>query len=78
MHDYKNKLCSAALEMYDRGADGISTFNWWPHHQPGIITDPEYMGSSLGYGGQKVLMKALSVIGDRAALADYAESDALL
>ena len=78
MGRYKNDLCSAALKMYEQGADGLSTFNWWPHHQPGIVKNPEYMGSKLGCGGSKVLMKVLSVIGDRAALQNYANSDAVL
>ena len=75
MRRYKDDLCSAALNMYEQGADGLSTFNWWPHHQPGMIENPEHMGARLGYGGQKVLMKVLSVIGDRATLEDYAKSD---
>ena len=28
---YKHDLCTAALRIYDDGADGISTFNWFPH-----------------------------------------------
>jgi len=78
MRIYKNELCSAALKMYEQGADGISTFNWWPHHQPGMVTNPDYMGSSAGFGANKVLMKVLSVIGDRTMLEDYAKSESVL
>jgi hypothetical protein len=28
---YKDELCSTALRMYEDGADGISTFNWYSH-----------------------------------------------
>ncbi len=78
MRRYKGDLCTVALQMYEQGADGLSTFNWWPHHQPGIVTNPDYMASNLGYGGKKVLMKALSAIGDRATLENYAKSETVL
>ena len=78
MRRHKDDLCTTALKMYEQGADGLSTFNWKPHHQPGMIANPEVLGASLGYGGAKVLMKALSVIGDRATLAKYANSEKLL
>ena len=73
---YKGELCDGALKMYEDGADGISTFNWWPHHQPGVVTNPNYIGAKIGLGGKKVLMKMLSVMGDRAALEDYANTPA--
>ena len=72
---YKRELCEVALRIYAEGADGISTFNWWPHHQPGIVSNPDYMAKNFGVGGKKVLMKALSTLGDRAALQAYAESE---
>ena len=78
MRRYKDDLCSVALTMYEQGADGLSTFNWRPHHQPGIVTDPDRLGSNLGHGGKKVLMKVLSVIGERARLDSYAKSEAVL
>ena len=78
MRRHKDELCRVALTMYEQGADGIATFNWWPHHQPDIVTNPDYIGSNLGYGGKKVLMKVLSVLGDLAALKDYANSEAVL
>lgn len=71
---HKDELCQAALQLYEQGADGIATFNWWPHHQPGIVSDPDRLGSYLGYGAKQVMMKVCSVIGDRAALQADADS----
>lgn len=28
------EVCLEALQCYDEGADGVSTFNWFPHHFP--------------------------------------------
>ncbi len=28
---YKYELCTTAMKMYEDGADGISTYNWWTH-----------------------------------------------
>ena len=78
MGRHKNELCQAALQMYEQSADGIATFNWWPHHQPGIVSSPGKLGSYLGYGAKQVMMKVCSVIGDWAALQAYADSDDLV
>ena len=37
---YKDTLCSQALKIYDEGADGISTYNWAPHHRNGHAANP--------------------------------------
>lgn len=57
---YKHELCECALRMYADGADGISTFNWWPHHQPGMVKDPDRMAPTLGLGGKIFLFNAVS------------------
>jgi hypothetical protein len=36
----RDEICHEALSHYARGADGISTYNWWPHHQPGMVSVP--------------------------------------
>ncbi|MSO21750.1 MAG: hypothetical protein EXQ58_00545 [Acidobacteria bacterium] len=35
-----DEICYEALGHYSKGADGISTYNWWPHHQPRMVSIP--------------------------------------
>ena len=41
---FKDELCTTALRMYEDGADGISTFNWYLHlrnaRMPGLEPEP--------------------------------------
>ena len=71
------ELCAAALKLYDDGADGISTFNWWPHHQSTMVKHPDQI-KDIGDGGKQVLMHVCSLLGDRNALRAYCESDQVL
>jgi len=66
---YKNELCQLALQLYEDGADGISTFNWMPHHQPGMVANP--MRKEWGLGAIKLQMHIHSLLSDRAELEDY-------
>ena len=43
------------MKLYEDGADGISTFNWVPHLQPGMVKDPT-MRKEWGSGAIKVQM----------------------
>jgi len=54
---YKEEFCELARRIYNEGADGISTFNWYFHHHP--------------YGGNAIAAQMLSVMHDEQALADY-------
>ncbi len=47
-------ICNAALQGYADGADGISTFNWVHHQQPGMVARP--MREEWGLGSKKVQM----------------------
>ena len=73
---YKKELCGLALQLYEDGADGISTFNWMPHHQPGMVANP--MRKEWGLGAIQLQMYIHSLLSDRAKLADYLNSDAAL
>jgi hypothetical protein len=75
---YKNELCECVLEIYDNGADGISTFNWYCMHQPGIVPEPDILSPWLGVGGKKVLEHFASVIGSRKTIQAYNQSDRAL
>ena len=73
---YKNELCQLALQLYEDGADGISTFNWLPHHQPGMVANP--MREAWGLGAIKLQMHIHSMLADRAMLDAYLKSDVVL
>lgn len=60
----KNEICGAALQAYAEGADGVSTFNWGHHHQPGM----EYRAETSGLGSAKVQMWVLPKLGSPRAL----------
>ena len=73
---YKNEFCRAALKIYDDGADGISTFNCTPHHQPGNF---KRIGrASWGLGVKRVQAELARKLGDREAIRQYLEQPAAL
>ena len=71
---YKNEFCDHALKCYEDGADGISTYNWTPHHQPGMVRRP--MREEWGLGAKKVQMYLHRLLGDPEALRQYRLQDA--
>ncbi len=73
---YKTELCQLALQLYEDGADGISTFNWMPHHQPGMVANP--MRQDWGLGAMWLQMHIHSLLADRDKLEEYLESDVVL
>ena len=74
---YKRELCQYALNLYEDGADGISTFNWLPHHQPGMIQG-ESLGTSWGLGALKLQMHIHPLLSDRDKREECMESDEVL
>ena len=62
----KNEICGAALQAYAEGADGVSTFNWVHHHQPGMVYHP--MRADWGLGSKKVQMWVHPKLGSPRAL----------
>lgn len=73
---YRDDIINAALKCYAEGADGISTFNWVPHHQPGMTR--RNMRESWGLGAAKVQMYVHSLLGARTALQAYLKSDVVM
>ncbi len=69
---YKYDLCTTALEMYNQGADGISTFNWYSYYRdakvPYLFTDGD--GSS-GPGADAIQSYIYPLLGNPAGLRDY-------
>ena len=76
MRRYKNDLCDMILSCYRDGADGISTFNWLPHHQRGMQPDPNRPNWGDGHKGMQ--MKIHPLLADLAALEAYRVSPVLL
>lgn len=68
---YKNEFCRIALQIYDQGAHGISTYNWTPHMEPGIFRNPGRM--DWGMGAKQVQMELSRRLGSRAAIQQYLE-----
>jgi hypothetical protein len=66
---YKNEICGNALRLYTDGADGISTFNWTHHHQPGMVHRPAR--AYYGVPVKKVEMIIMSKLDNPEALRQY-------
>jgi len=67
---YKNELCRLALDLYDDGADGISTFNWYFHLF--LAQMPNQWQAYYGYGAAADIQQhVLSILGDPDALRRY-------
>ena len=73
---YKNDLCDIILTCYRDGADGISTYNWTPHHQRGMVPKP--MRSNWGDGNKGLQMHIHGLMSDAAAVEAYRNSQTLL
>jgi len=63
---FRDDIIQAALKCYDEGAHGISTFNWVPHHQPGMTR--RNIREAWGLGSAKVQMYLHPLLKDREAL----------
>lgn len=72
---YKDDLCTAALRMYEEGADGISTFNWYCHLINAAMPHigPEEGQYIQGRGAHVVQTHIYPLLKDPAALRRYRE-----
>jgi hypothetical protein len=62
----QNEICREALIHYDKGADGVSLYNWWPHHQIGMVAVPfKANGFANSPEFSKVLMHVCGKLGSR-------------
>ncbi len=70
---YKQGFCQLGRQIYDEGADGISTFNWYFHLFQADVPNLwcEYYG--YGQGGAAIQAQVLSVMDDPQELADYCQ-----
>ena len=68
---YKNELCRLALQLYDDGADGISTYNWIPHAQRGLVPDPPRLRTNWGDGAKQVQLVIHAKLDNREQLEAY-------
>ena len=76
MRRYRDNIVEAALKCYEDGADGISTFNWVPHQQPGMAK--RNIREGWGLGAAKLQMHIHRILRDRAALEAYYRSEEIL
>ena len=69
---YRHDLCSAALRMYEDGADGISTYNWYAHlRSAGLRSGLNDGEGSCGAGADAVQSCLYPRLGDRRAIREY-------
>ena len=67
---FKDDLCTAALRLYEDGADGISTFNWYAHLRNARLANA-WAGELPGAGGDALLTYLHPLLPDPAALRRY-------
>lgn len=69
---YKYDLCTTVLRMYEDGADGISTYNWYSHLRnarvPNLWTDGE---GAAGAGAEAVQTYVYPLLRDPGAIKSY-------
>ena len=68
---YKNEFCHLALQLYEDGADGISTYNWAGTCQPGMVPYPQRNRPNWGDGAKQVQWVMHSKIASPDALRQY-------
>lgn len=73
---YRDDILTAALKCYAEGADGISTFNWVPHQQPGMTR--RNIRESWGLGAARIQMRLHPLLRDPRALEAELKSDVVL
>ncbi len=76
MRRYKNELCDIILTCYRDGADGISTYNWTPHHQKGMVPEPGR--HEWGDGSKALQMHIHGLMSDAAAVKAYRNAQEIL
>ena len=76
MRHYRDDIVEAALGCYAEGADGISTYNWVPHQQPGMTW--RNIRESWGLGAARLQMHTHPMLKDRGRLDKYFRSEEIL
>ena len=75
---YKDGFCQIALKMYEDGADGISTFNWYFHLHLAKMPNQWQKYYGYGMGGSPVQKHVLSILGNPKAVRKYQEASWVL
>ncbi|MCP4641810.1 MAG: family 10 glycosylhydrolase [bacterium] len=70
---YKFDLCTTALKLYADGADGISTFNWWPHLRNANVPN-HWTKDNAGAGADAVQTHIYPLLGNRKAIRSYLDA----
>ncbi len=68
---YKEGFCKISLQMYEDGADGISTFNWYFHLHLAEMPNQWQAYYGYGMGGSLVQKYVLSILGVPKAIRHY-------
>jgi hypothetical protein len=76
MRRYRDDILEAALKCYAEGADGISTYNWVPHQQPGMTG--MNIREDWGLGAARLQMHIHALLKDRERLEAYYRSGEIL
>jgi hypothetical protein len=67
---FKDDLCTAALRLYEEGADGISTYNWYAHLRHARLPHA-WAAAFPGAGADRLLAWVHPLLPDRQALRRY-------
>ncbi len=70
MAQYKYDLCTTALKMYEDGADGISTFNWYSHLRDARVPKL-WTKDQSGAGGDAIQTYIYPLLRDPKAIRHY-------
>ena len=70
---FKDDLCTAALRLYEDGADGISTYNWYAHLRQARLPHA-WAAAFPGAGADRLLAWVHPLLPDREALRRYRAS----
>ena len=68
---YKEGFSEIALKMYEDGADGISTFNWYFHLHLAKMPNQWQAYYGYGMGGSAVQKHVLSILGSPEKIKEY-------
>ena len=68
---YRDGFCDLALQLYEDGADGVSTFNWYFHLHLAQVPRQWQHYYGYGMGGSSVQKRLLSIMSDPARIRQY-------
>ena len=75
---YKDEICRHALTLYEEGADGISTFNWYFHLYLARCPVQWQSYYNYGFGGARLQSHFYSILGNPEAIRQYRDRTDIL